>query len=173
MARPALEFCEPIGDIILERISMGEDLESICKDRDLPSVTTVYKWLQNHVEFANAYLRAREVMGDVLAARADYYAQRTHIQLPNGMLVPADPQRDKLIVDTLKWRAAHLRPKGWGDKTHIEHSGQINLANASEEDLIEELLALIASGRVTLPDGVRIVELPDDAEAEDDFSDLL
>lgn len=171
MARPALEFCQPIADEIVRRISEGEDLSGICKhDPAMPSLPTVYKWLHANVAFANSYAHAREIQGELLAAQAQEIATRTHIELPNGMFVAADPMRDRLAVDTIKWRAAHLRPKVWGDKQQVELSGQLTLNDASEEDLLEELLALLASGRVRLPAGVEIVEQPDHPEDNSDLA---
>lgn len=161
MARP-LEFCQPIADGILERISQGEDLTKICTDGDLPHLSTIYKWLHGHPHFAEAYARAREVQGEFLAAKALAIATRTHVELPNGMFVAADPQRDRLAVDTLKWSAAHLNQKTWGEKQQLELSGGIKVSDASEEDMIEHLLVLLASGRVRLPEGVEIVEIEGD-----------
>jgi hypothetical protein len=171
MGRPAFEFSQPIADRILERISEGEDLTSICKDRDLPGVATIYKWLHHNVGFADAYAAAREVQAEGLADKAQQIAERTHVQLPNGLYVAADPQRDRLAVDTIKWRAAHLRPKVWGDKQFVEHSGSLTLIDVSEEELVEELLALVISGRLPLPNGAQLVV--DDPEPDDfDHEDL-
>lgn len=168
MATP-MPYCEPIAEMILARISAGEDLTAISKDGDMPSLPTIYKWLHSTPSFAEAYAHAREVQAEGLAARAQQIAERTHLQLPNGMFVPADPQRDRLAVDTLKWRAAHLKPKTWGDKLALEHSGSVSFSDMSDEDMIERMRELLATGRVSLPDGW---ELDDDADEEEDHSDL-
>lgn len=165
--RPPLLFSQPIADEIVTRIALGEDLTHICKDPGIPSLPTIYKWLHSEVGFAEAYAHAREVQGEGLAAKAQQVAERTHVELPNGMFVAADPQRDRLIVDTVKWRAAHLRPKVWGEKQFVEHSGSLTLIDATEEDLVAELVELVASGRLRLPAGAQIVT--DDEPEPDDF----
>lgn len=164
MGRPAFDFSQPIADLILTRISEGENLTDICRDKDIPGVATIYKWLHANVGFADAYQAAREVQAEGLADKALRIAERTHVLLDNGMYVAADPQRDRLAVDTIKWAAAHLRPKVWGDKQFVEHSGSLTLIDASEEDLVEELLALVISGRLPLPNGAQLVV--DDPEPE-------
>ena len=54
--------------IICQRISDGGNIRAICQDPDLPSIPTLFKWLNDVPEFLEQYTRAREVQADVYAA---------------------------------------------------------------------------------------------------------
>lgn len=50
-----------LTEAICDRLSLGETLQSVCCDPDMPCVATVYNWLRAHPEFAAAYRQAKEV----------------------------------------------------------------------------------------------------------------
>lgn len=50
-----------LTEAICDRLSLGETLQSVCRDPDMPCVATVYNWLRAHPEFAAAYRQAKEV----------------------------------------------------------------------------------------------------------------
>ena len=54
--------------IICELLSDGGNLRSICQNPDLPSVPTLFKWLNEHPDFLEQYTRAREIQADTYAA---------------------------------------------------------------------------------------------------------
>lgn len=167
MARPST-YTPELAAFICDEMAEGKSLKDICADDSMPKVSTIGYWRAAHPEFAALYAHARELAGDAEADLAKHYAELTHVALPNGMYVPIDPQRARLMADTAKWRAGRLNTKNWGDKTQVEHSGSINFGDMTEEDMIEAMRELLATGRVALPDGYELV----DDEAEDDFSDL-
>ena len=39
----------------------GKPLTKICKDKDQPSLSTVYKWIAKHKDFASKLLTARKI----------------------------------------------------------------------------------------------------------------
>jgi hypothetical protein len=65
---PAPIFNDPLADAILERLSSGESLRSICQTPGMPNRVTVLRWVANDVEgFAALYDRAREMQAHSMA----------------------------------------------------------------------------------------------------------
>jgi hypothetical protein len=102
-------------------MSEGATLLAICAFEDMPSRSTVYRWAEQHDDFREKLSRARN-------AQAHYYFERmievAHDDKQDIFYDNAgDPhidhariQRHRLIVDTLKFAAAKLLPKSYGDK---------------------------------------------------------
>ncbi len=55
-----------LAEGILERLSSGESLTSICAAEEMPKRTTVVKWQGQHDTFATLYARARAKYGEKL-----------------------------------------------------------------------------------------------------------
>jgi len=100
---------------LLERLSEGESLRSICSDDHMPARQTIMIWVGDDVNFSNQYARARE---DGLDNRADKIEQDIDSE--------PDVARARLKLDFAKWYLSKLAPKRYGDK--IAHVG------GSEED---------------------------------------
>ncbi len=120
-------YSKEIARNICERIANGEALKHICEGEDYPNESTVHDWVNKKSEFAKLYAHAR-------ARQADHYAQeileiaddssKDFIDSEDGKKLDSEHvQRSKLRIDTRKWLAAKLAPKRYGDKTHVEHSG--------------------------------------------------
>ena len=117
VGRPSLyskELAELICERILERNKDGNprSLRDVCKDNDMPSEKTVYKWLTAEVEFAKMYTGAREM-------RANMVADDT-LEIAD---TEPDPQKARVRIDARKWWAAKTSPKKYGDKIQQEISG--------------------------------------------------
>ncbi len=59
-----------IADAIMLRVMMGEALTAICRDRDMPSVGTVYNWLRRYPEFVEDYRRAKALVEEIMIEQA-------------------------------------------------------------------------------------------------------
>lgn len=128
MGRPS-DYTEELALVICERIAEGESLRAICRDDDMPSRTSVFKWLIAHKGFADQYTRAREAQADALFEDileiADDKSQDVKIvgederEVCNTEFV----QRARLRVDARKWMAGKLAPKKYGEKVIQEHTG--------------------------------------------------
>ena len=105
--RPS-SYTKETADEICRRIAEGESLRRICFDDHIPDKVTILRWLQENGEFRTHYTRAREDQAESFFDEAIDIA-REH----------EDPQKARVIVDTLKWAAGKLKPKKYGDK--IEH----------------------------------------------------
>lgn len=107
----ALEFEQAIADVICVRLAEGESLRAICRDPELPAMSTVMKWLNVVPTFAEQYARARELQADAIFDEALDIADTAG--LTNERIAKA-----RLQIDTRKWMAGKMRPKKYGDK-HI------------------------------------------------------
>lgn len=136
-------FSEDTANIICSRLIEGESLRTICRDRDIPCLGTVCNWLakgeelpDQHPEykaFLNQYMRARELQADTIAdevleiadnATNDYMAKHSKEGDNIGWDLNGEHvQRSRVRIDTRKWLAGKLKPKRYGDKQHLEHSG--------------------------------------------------
>ena len=59
-------YGQDTADSICDRLADGESLRKICRSDDMPSTSTVCKWLGKNGEFAEQYARAREMQADAL-----------------------------------------------------------------------------------------------------------
>ena len=139
--RPS-KITQEIIDIICEEIATSsKSLKTICADEKLPAVRTVLKWLAEGHEstsgellkrFVHQYARAREQQADFLAeeiieiaddgsndlmtiTKGDISYEQENKEVTN---------RSKLRVEARKWIASKLKPKKYGDRVEIEHSGE-------------------------------------------------
>ena len=134
--RPS-EFNQSIANTICTRLIHGESLRSICRDDDMPDVSTVYYWIHDYPEFSKQYDKAKMEQIDTFAdeiieiaddSTNDFYEKK----LKSGdVSVVGDMElvnRAKLRVETRKWVAERMKPKKYGVRQEIEHSGKIDSA---------------------------------------------
>lgn len=149
------EYNEAIADAICEALIEGRSLRSICRDDDMPSASTVCKWLTQQPAFAEHYARAREAQADTLADETTDIADTPLIGVET--VTKADGSKEvregdmlghrKLQVDTRKWFASKLAPKKYGDRQIIAGDKDAPLAIESTSDLerAKAVAALVAS----------------------------
>ncbi len=134
MGRPS-SYSERAAFVICSRLANGESLRNICAEGHLPSARSVHRWLNENDNFRQQYAHAREAQADHLFdeilditddGRNDWMERRGDEDagwVTNGENI----QRSKLRVDARKWMAGKLRPKKYGDKQEIEHSGAVSV----------------------------------------------
>jgi hypothetical protein len=64
------KYTDKLADEIVARLSTGETLRSICRDKKMPIWTTVYDWMDRYPEFSLRIARARELGYDAIAEEA-------------------------------------------------------------------------------------------------------
>lgn len=149
MGRPPM-FTQEIADIICNRLADGESLRRICKDENMPSKTTVFKWLadERYVNFADQYARAREAQAESLVEEcldiaddsSNDYVEKENADGSKSVVVDKEHiARSKLRVDTRKWWAARLAPKKYGDRLSTEVTGKDGAPLSSAQVLIYEI----------------------------------
>lgn len=140
-----LEFDQAIADEICERIADGESLRGICEDDHIPASSTIFKWLSRVDAFAEQYAHAREAQADALFdeilsiaddGRNDWMEKKDEDGNNIGWRENGEAmRRSQLRVDARKWMAGKLRPKKYGDKQEIEHTGQVIMIAPEASDL--------------------------------------
>lgn len=142
MARPT-DYCQQVADDICQRLAEGESLRAICRDDEMPALSSVFRWLTLHKEFSDQYARAREEQAEALAdeivgiadeecttVRADKHGPREDGEGDVEVVFDATAvARNRLRVEARKWVASKLKPKKYGDKTQLEHSGGLTLTH--------------------------------------------
>jgi hypothetical protein len=123
MGRPS-DYSVELADSICDKLSDGCSLRSICLAEDMPSKTTVFKWLRTHKEFADQYARAKEESADAMADEMldiadDGDGDMTEDAQGNMKVNNENVQRARLRIDTRKWIASKLKPKKYGEKLAI------------------------------------------------------
>jgi hypothetical protein len=177
MARPSI-YTPELAAKICERIASSKHgLNTICAvNEGFPNPAQVYRWLDTHAEFRESYARARAAQATFLAEESLEISDRTHVEFVKDdgevVVVPLDPQRARLQVDTRKWAAAKLDPKTYGDRIGVEHSGTINLrvSDMTDDDIVAAIIELVNGG--VLPEPVRTA-LEHAQEAVEDFTSDL
>jgi hypothetical protein len=109
------EYTDKVGRRICERIACGERLKDICDDPDMPTTTSVRRWVVNDVDgFAERYMRARRL-------QADWYADEI-VTLADSA-TREDVQKVPLQVDSRRWGASTLLPRIYGPTQRTEITG--------------------------------------------------
>jgi hypothetical protein len=118
-----LSYTTEIADEICERIANGEPLRVICRDKKMPSWTTVYNWLNANEDFSKRFARARDLGEEALFQQClDISDDERHDWLltKKGTITnEVAIGRAKLQVWTRLQLLAKWNPKKYGDRTTI------------------------------------------------------
>jgi hypothetical protein len=152
-----LVFDENVADLVLDRLSNGESLRSICRDNNMPDGSTVRKWLARNPDFARQYAYARDEQADTLFDQTLDIADNIPKDATNEMI-----RRAQVQIDTRKWMAGKIRPKKYGDSlkqtdldaSHTVINQTVNIAKLDYDD------------RSALADMLKTISLPS-AEYDD------
>ncbi len=119
-------YSEEIGLRICEHITMGKPLTPLwLKENGLPAPSMIFRWLEEHQSFREAYARAREIQATIYADEILTIADTCE-----------DANKARLQVDARKWHASKTAPKVWGDMQRVEVNTTINVATAHAEALM-------------------------------------
>jgi hypothetical protein len=153
MSRPS-SFTKEIADKICEELSTSsKSLRTICKQEGMPSVRTVLNWLseaektdatEDYRQFLHQYARAREAQADFLAEEIIEIADDGSNDLMTITKGDASYEienkevtnRSKLRVDARKWIASKLKPKKYGDKVDLAHTGVLTVNQITGMEII-------------------------------------
>ena len=138
------EQIDSIFAIVCKRIEEGEAVRNILKDKDMPSTSTFFMWLDSDDSKSKQYARAKEVyadkMFDDLVLIADstsndvYQNEKGEDQVNHDVI-----QRDRLRIDTRKWTLSKLNPKKYGDNQK-EPGATVNYNVNVDKDEIKGIL---------------------------------
>ena len=135
-------FNQETADLICERLAHGESLRGICSADGMPDHSTVLKWAREREAFGNQYARAREDGDDYEFEGLEVLADEKPERTPSGAVDTGWVAWQKNRVDVRKWTLARKRPKKYGDKLDLNHTGRI----LGSREMTEEELVSIAAG---------------------------
>ena len=98
---------------ICEMLARGHSMAEICRRKDMPAESTVYKWLAEGGAFSERYAHAREQQADLYADEIIKIADDctpTHEEIAKA----------RVRIDARKWKAARLAPKKYGEKSELD-----------------------------------------------------
>jgi hypothetical protein len=109
---PNADLDDPeVVERICNRIASGEAISKICRDKDMPSVSTIYLKMHKDAEFRNIIALAREAQQE--------YEMDACIDIADAA-TPEDHNVAKLRIWARQWRAGKLAPKKFGEKLQID-----------------------------------------------------
>ena len=114
-------YSEELAERFLDELASGKSLRRVCDQEGMPSILTVLKWERENETFARRYAQARDDRGVAFGERI--------IDLVDDVIaadIPVDAAR--LAIDSLKWTAARLAPKVYGEKQTVDINQNINVA---------------------------------------------
>ena len=146
-------YSPEIAETILERLSDGEGLIAICRDKGMPSDGAVRHWVETDYDgFASRYAQARvrgvERLADEILELSDDNSR--DVKLIDGREVTDHEvvARSRLRVDSRKWLLSKLLPKTYGDKLDLNHSGEMALKAVTDDKLETRLADLLGKAGV-------------------------
>ncbi len=126
------KYTDELAREIVERIIHGESLLNICKDKKMPSYTTVYDWLDKNDRFSKQVARAREISADTIEGKIIDVIERT---------TPENAKASKVIMDALFKIAAQRNPRRYGEKRQLEHtSPDQSMSNQITVEIVKPFL---------------------------------
>ena len=162
-AAPAPDPNDAVFSGICERIALGEGLRGILRDDGMPSLSTVFRWLEANEARREQYARARERQAEFFSDEIleiaddgtnDWMERETRSGDAVTVFNHEHAQRSKLRVESRKWLMAKRAPKKYGDKITTELVGKdggpietrstvVDLTKATDEELavLEGLVA--------------------------------
>ena len=116
---------------ICEMLAAGQSMAQICRRKDMPAESTVYKWLAEGGAFSERYARAREQQADLYADEIIEIADACE---PEAAAVA----KAKARIDARKWLAARLAPKKYGDRVNLSADMAVKVETRGLADIFGE-----------------------------------
>ena len=113
-----LQLTTLISNNICQRLMEGKPLTQICKDKDQPSLSTVYKWIAKHKDFASKILTARRI------------GCQTYLDKMIEELETADNKSIMIVREKLhhyRWLSSKLLPNLYGDKQEVIQDTKVTI----------------------------------------------
>ena len=123
-----LVITEKVSNKICQELMLGTPLVRIARDKDMPSLTKIYKWIAEHKEFANNIQDARRIGAQSYIEKA--MDELEHADNRNIMVI-----REK--VQLAKWLASKLISV-YGNKQEIKQETNIEIKwTTDDKDIID------------------------------------
>lgn len=131
MARPS-KYTDKLASKICEELALGKSMRTVCAQKDMPAMSTVFKWLSENKKFSEQYEKAKQEAADAMAEDLLYIADtpvmgETKTIKPDGSIeIKQDEMlgHRRLQIDARKWLMAKMKPKKYGDKIDMTTDGK-------------------------------------------------
>lgn len=125
-------YSQDIVKKVCERLAQGKSLRTICKEEDMPDLSTIFDWLAIKPEFAEQYARAKEAGAEAWADEIMDIADNgtndwMEAKKKEGTVVLLDREhveRSKLRIESRKWLLSKLKAKKYGEKLDMTTNGK-------------------------------------------------
>ena len=117
MGRPT-KYTKELAEEIANAIASSELglIHLVNANPHWPERSTIFLWRRTHQEFSDMYMRAKEDQAEVVVEYMQEVMSEPHRwEDPETGIVKVDVPMLRLKMDTMKWHAAKLKPKKFGD----------------------------------------------------------
>ena len=123
--RPS-EYTTELASDICNKLSTGMSLRSVCREIDMPHLSTVYDWFRVHQEFAEQYEKACNERVEAQHEELNYIGDEAieYAKTNEDKNVSAVVTAYKLKADNMKWSMSKMKPKKYGDKLDVVSDGE-------------------------------------------------
>ena len=123
-------YTTELGVEICRRMSEGEPLRQICRDKGMPPESTVRQWVRDDRQgFAAQYDAARRLQVECWSDEIVCLANRDDL----------DPHDKRVRIDTLKWLMSKLAPRRYGDRLLVAGDSDSPLQVLHKQVSLKEL----------------------------------
>ena len=123
-----LTLTTSLSNNICQKLMEGKPLTQICQEKDLPSLTTIYKWINSNPSFAKQITQARKV-------GCQTYLDKMITELETASHKDVPILREKL--HHYRWLASKLLPTLYGDKQEIVQDTKITIQWQQDPKIVE------------------------------------
>ena len=109
IGRPS-SYTDDMADEICSRLACGIPMRTVCLDKDMPAMPTVWRWIREREDFRKQYSIAKQESVDAIVEEV--------LEIADD--VSGDVARDRLRIESRKWIASKLKPKKYGDKASLD-----------------------------------------------------
>lgn len=124
-----IQLTKTLSEKIQQELMKGTPLTRICAAKDMPSLSTVYKWLSADKEFNKDIIAARRI-------GCQTYLDKMIEELENVSSRDVGIVREKL--HHYRWLASKLIPNLYGDKQEIVQDTKITIEWSKPDEKIIE-----------------------------------
>jgi len=119
-----------IFSIIIDRVANGESVRNVLLERDMPSSSTFFNWVDEDQIKSKQYARSLELRAEekFQSIESDYMEEPQR-DPTSGKIDGGWVQLQRLKIDAKKWELSKLHPKKYGDRLELDnkHSGSVNI----------------------------------------------
>lgn len=137
-------YTQEMASRICLQMSEGRSLRSICREADMPVISTVMKWLREQPTFSEQYAQARDdradamfedmiTIADDLLEVEQVTIRETEKGIQRDTKSGDGVERARLMVQTRQWALARMAPKKFGDRVLVDAKVD-TLANWREDE---------------------------------------